>query len=813
MDDFILYPHQQRASETLLAGKNVILQAPTGSGKTFAALLPWINAKDRNRDFPRKCIYTVPMRVLANQFLADFAHLNPSIQTGENSGDLFYESDLIFTTIDQALSRFLNYPYGVSKRKANLNAAAVIGSYLVFDEFHLLDPKSTLPTTLAMLKLLNGITPFMLMTATFSSTMLGELAQQLNAEVIPGTPAEAKAFLTLTSEDKTRRYHTSMEPLTAQLILDAHRHRSLVICNTVDRARALFDDLRRLSPHTEIILLHSRFLPEDRQRAQARLQQAFGKNADRTAGSVIAVATQAIEVGVDITSEALHTELAPANAIIQRAGRCARYPGNIGDVTLYRYSLDKGEVIDLTERVNPYAGQAETMRQTWEAFVVRSGDRFTFADEQAILSQVHTDADRTILDNLSINGNQHQSNMFALMAGHEYQANPSALIRDVFQVRITISDDPNSLLASPFDAPAFGLHPGTLKKYAAAWLQDTGERPFTLKTLVVLEKDKDDSETYKRTEYKWEPVQTVDSIIGAALIVLHPSLVRYDPERGLILGEASEPAGWQASVPAQEQRREGNNPYTYRLETYERHIHLVYDAAFGAQGVWAEMADLAGRLERRFGWAQGDVRKATELAVLLHDVGKLSKGWQKWVRDYQAKLTDREPTQPGEAYAHTDSETEEHKRIEKSMPRRPTHAVESALASQRILRAFWGDSPIRFAIYSAISRHHAPFALMGQSFALTPSAAKHIETTINLALVSGLDHNWLTQVLELLSSNLAVQGEEKNFKDALTTYIAEPKDEEKALSAYLAYTLISRVLRFADGRGTEAGTKNPQFWR
>lgn len=798
-----LYPHQKRAYDLLRAGKNVILQAPTGSGKTRAAIYPFLQmAEFPEMGFPRKCVYTVPMRVLANQFVTEYRKvvqrfnltrglaLNVSIQMGDNSGDLFYEADLIFTTIDQALSRFLNYPYGVSKRKANLNAAAVIGSYLVFDEFHLLDPKSTLPTTLAMLKLLNGITPFMLMTATFSSAMLGELAQQLNAAVIPGTPEEAEAFLSLNSENKVRRYQCNIEPLTAQAVLNGHHRRSVAICNTVDRARALFDELRRLRPDVEVILLHSRFLPEDRLNAQARLQQAFGKDADHSTGSVIAVATQAIEVGIDITSEALHTELAPANAIIQRAGRCARYAGNSGMVTIYRYSLDQGEVIDLTERVNPYAGQAETMRTTWESFSARSGTRFTFANEQDVLSEVHAAADRTILETLRMRANQHQLDMFDVMAGRQESANPSALIRDVFQVRVTLSDDPDALLASPFDAPAFGLHPGTLKQVATEWLKNTGDRPFTLKTLVALETDKDHSETYTPQVYKWEPVQAVNSLTGAALVVIHPSLVRYDAVRGLILGEASDAEGWQASLPVREQRREGNTSFTYRLETYERHIHLVYDAAFGAQGAWDEMANLAARLEQRFGWARGDVRKATELAVLLHDVGKLSRGWQKWVRDYQAKLSDREPAQPGEAYAHTDSETDEHKRIEKSMPRRPTHAVESALASIPLYAgAFEADSPLATAIYSAIARHHAPFSASNDAYALIPNADHHIRETLAQHGFTLSSLGW--QLNTGAPTNADAQGHN----------IAQPESG----ASYWAYLLMARVLRRADQAGTRAG--------
>src|SRR5205807_1341700 len=102
-------------------------------------------------------------------------------------------------------------------------------------------------------------------------------------------------------------------------------------------------------------LLHSRFLPEDRVRIENNIREKFGKGGDPS-GSLIVVATQAIEVGLDMTSAVLHTELAPANAIVQRAGRCARYQGTKGDVYIYRYALDDTDTaIDLTESTMPYA--------------------------------------------------------------------------------------------------------------------------------------------------------------------------------------------------------------------------------------------------------------------------------------------------------------------------------------------------------------------------------------------------------------------------------------------------------------------------
>ncbi len=124
------------ANLLLVEKRNVILQAPTGSGKTHAAMLPFLNALEHKRDFPRKCIYSVPMRVLANQFVTIYKEavkragrddrIPVNIQTGERPDDPELRSNLIFATIDQTLSSFLISPYSLSRRKANLNAAAVM---------------------------------------------------------------------------------------------------------------------------------------------------------------------------------------------------------------------------------------------------------------------------------------------------------------------------------------------------------------------------------------------------------------------------------------------------------------------------------------------------------------------------------------------------------------------------------------------------------------------------------------------------------------------------------------------------------------
>src|SRR5579862_2775909 len=164
-----LYPYQRRVYETIInQRRNVILQAPTGAGKTRAALYPFFENVERYDEtsypagapLPLTCRYAVPMRVLATQFQREhenyFATLDrkrgtrfldryssklevdvPAIQTGESPDDTKFESPLTFCTIDQLLASFIGVPYSLGPGQANLNVGAVVGSYLILDEFHL----------------------------------------------------------------------------------------------------------------------------------------------------------------------------------------------------------------------------------------------------------------------------------------------------------------------------------------------------------------------------------------------------------------------------------------------------------------------------------------------------------------------------------------------------------------------------------------------------------------------------------------------------------------------------------------------------
>lgn len=93
------------------------------------------------------------------------------------------------------------------------------------------------------------------------------------------------------------------------------------IRNTVDEAIAASAALREmgLAP----ILFHARFAMGDRQAIEAEVLRRFGRgSADRTG---VVVATQVIEQSLDLDFDLLVTDLAPADLLIQRAGRLWRH--------------------------------------------------------------------------------------------------------------------------------------------------------------------------------------------------------------------------------------------------------------------------------------------------------------------------------------------------------------------------------------------------------------------------------------------------------------------------------------------------------
>lgn len=121
-----------------------------------------------------------------------------------------------------------------------------------------------------------------------------------------------------------RRVH-SMKDALAHVLAVARSGGAVVwIRNTVDEclAAALAVEAEGITP----LVFHARFAQGDRQRVESEVMRRFGEHSTREerAGRVL-IATQVVEQSLDLDFDAMVSDLAPIDLLIQRAGRLWRH--------------------------------------------------------------------------------------------------------------------------------------------------------------------------------------------------------------------------------------------------------------------------------------------------------------------------------------------------------------------------------------------------------------------------------------------------------------------------------------------------------
>lgn len=821
------YDYQRMVSDMVVGGHDLILQAPTGAGKTRAALEPGIQGLYRNgnsgshTEHPPRIVYGVPMRVLARSFVEDYRGLayrkawrpewNPTIQTGEQPEDELFEGKVIFATVDQMLASFLNLPYGLPRRLGNINAGALIGAYLVFDEFHLYPQQQMMLTALAMLKMLKGISRFTLMSATFSRRFLDALGDLLEADVVAESPEEL-LFRDLTYlQSQERTWHAEDGPLTgeraAELIED--RERALCICNTVDRAQALYRDLKDRLPEYEVRLLHSRFYRQDRKAIEDVALARLGNKdtmPEHLSRPFVLVATQVVEVGLDISSEILLTECAPAASLIQRAGRCARWGGE-GTVHIFQpYALnDDGEW-----EVNyaPYLdeGKEAICERTWEALssLEFRGRVLRFAKEQDLIDRTHGPADEEWIGGLE----QKVMDRMGVITDCMREPDPGwlgNLIRNNMRVPLYVHPDPNRdehLTGKPWRRESFSLSKGQVTRLFEGGTIWGGQ-----------EEREDDPETpWVKSVYKWYGLREAGEAYQNWMFVAHPEAVSYSAEEGLRLHPGPAPA-----PPSPDEAEASFERPDYHPERYHEHVaglHMAYTlpqtvskrhkdgrtADYHRLPLRDELAYPLDRLCARMNLDAALGERLMRLTLVLHDLGKLNRPWQAWARAWQKYLSEagHDPELPlddPDPLAHTrfDKASEAHRELQRKLkhPGRGTHAVEGAEATLELLRHACHDEEIWLAVaLAAIMRHHTPTAEKCGAFAMVEEGQAALERALAECGFDAEAPDWALQA----QTEFSRSGYE--LDDAIDTVTP-------FLNSYdpgLLYFVFVRCLRLADQR-------------
>jgi len=333
----------QRASNGI--APVTLLKLPTGYGKTEALIGPYFGQIVANRwTIAPRVIYSLPTQALCNQLYnrilkyaenaeTKFKHrIVVEVQHGGKSEDPYFVGDIVVTTLDQLLygyARALKHIYN----RVDIPAGSISFSHVILDEAHMYSAY-----THALVKALLEIfhrseIPISLSTATMPTTLLADMMQGLsNATIVDF------------KQGHVIKRHIKTHVIDHELLVDGKLNESarklvednknvLIVCNTVMRAIQVWQDLRD-SGYPGTVLVHSRFTLDDRNVHENKVVDFMGKNRGSKKGVV--VTTQVCEAGLDISADLLITECAPADALVQRAGRCARWEDTEGDVYVFK---------------------------------------------------------------------------------------------------------------------------------------------------------------------------------------------------------------------------------------------------------------------------------------------------------------------------------------------------------------------------------------------------------------------------------------------------------------------------------------------
>ena len=332
---------------------NIILVAPTGSGKTEFAYLWGSNKR-------RKIIFTLPLRSASNAIFlravqifgkenVGLLHSDADICILELSRKLEGESPrvldlsrqlslpVLISTGDQFFPSALKYP-GYEKIYATLGF-----SNLVIDEVQAYDPRAVA----IVVKLLEDIVKlggnFLLMTATLPEFVREEIKKRVGEENFKYIDRyENLSSDIIKHKVKLRKVDIEAEEVLDEIVEKAKAgNRILIIANTVRKSQDVFERLGKKLENEKIkevllYLLHANFTLKDRRDREKILIEKEFKNPkpENEKNGKIFVATQIVEASLDIDADYLYTEIAPLDSLIQRMGRVLR---RVNNEQVYKY--------------------------------------------------------------------------------------------------------------------------------------------------------------------------------------------------------------------------------------------------------------------------------------------------------------------------------------------------------------------------------------------------------------------------------------------------------------------------------------------
>lgn len=684
---FAPYKFQKEAIEHLLEGHSLIIRAPTGAGKTEIVLIPFIF--EVNERLPSQLIYSLPNRVLVESLgnrakrYASFKKLRVAIHHGKRVESQLFEEDVIITTIDQTAGAYLSVPLSMPKKWGNIFVGGVASSMLVFDEVHTLHPEKGLLTSVAMSIESSKLGfPFVIMSATLPENFMEKLKNMIEKK---GGKVD---IISVDDENKiatrkNRKIYLNTYPLYSKTSLSAEevlkhledRKNLLVVVNTVRKAQELYLSLKD-KVDVPLLLLHSRFLEEDRQAKERTVLEIFGKKQREG----ILIATQVIEVGMDISSSKLLTEISPVDSLIQRAGRVARWGGK-GEVIVYDVKRTQG---------NAYAPYTkELVESTIKA--LKGVELLNWQAEIMLVDNVLSKPFENYL-----NPYKFYERLGGLVRA-VYEGKRTYVeenVREAYSVEVALYENVEELKDEPGKALALKRLRVDFRVLAGEFnhLQEIDAKLYRVEENPIIDE--------YGSRYELVDVQSKDDIIPFEFYII--SGISYSPEIGLLFDKNGEIKSFEFE--------ERDHLFKFKTikelkrETWIEHSLKTLD--FLRTYMLPRYAYSLKTFAEYFGISKEDLINWIEFSVALHDVGKLNYYWQKAVGWQKGE----EPVAHG------------FERVKKL----PPHATVSAKVLENYLMEQFDDEGLFKVFYLVIAHHHSPWSSKYQKFKLIKNAYEYI---------------------------------------------------------------------------------------
>ena len=312
------------------------LPVPTGGGKTLASLRFALHRAASGNSHPvDRIIYILPYTTIIEQNAHEVREILGKSAVLEHHSNLSDDKDtkanrvlsenwdapVVFTTMVQFLDALYSAGTKAARRMHQMGNAI-----LIFDEIQCLPIK----TVHLFNNALNFLTTQVNSTAvlcTATMPLLEKVAQEHGHLRIPENSSIITNKLTLSQNlrrtkiiDYTRVEKWSYEDIVELVLEQQKDHKSvLIVCNTKDSAKNLFDRIKSTHP---VVHLSTNMCPAHRQHKISFIRETIDPKNPKP---LICISTQLIEAGVDLDFGCVIRSLAGLDSIIQAAGRCNRH--------------------------------------------------------------------------------------------------------------------------------------------------------------------------------------------------------------------------------------------------------------------------------------------------------------------------------------------------------------------------------------------------------------------------------------------------------------------------------------------------------